>query len=556
MKIFNEIEVQKIPRNNFDLSHERKLTCNMGDLIPVLCEEAVPGDTFKISEEHLIRFAPMSFPVMHRFDCFIHYFVVPYRILWDDYERFMTGGERGQYLMEKCPVLPRFRIDSKEVYDKYFSNGTLSDYLTGIPHFPMLPPSFRNFDINLLPYMAYQKIYDDYYRVQDLIMSEIDPDDIQEAQNEFMLTHEHFTRERKIKSGIYPVTKPGGARSPLQLFKLRRRSWQRDYFTTALPRPQKGPEVSFGSGIVYLDQENRIEGKLIKVNQTPVTPGTQPLLREYINQEGVNIVDANGTKYSYDPNGSLKSGLTTISELRRAKALQIWLERNARGGSRLVEYLKNQFGVTSSDKRLQRPEYIGGSHTNIIISEVLQTSETNETPLGEMGGHGLCQDGNYCGEAFIEEHSFIIGLMSIMPKPGYMQGMRRIFQKFDPFDYFIPDFEHIGEQEITNKELFFKPDHINESNLDKVFGYQSRFSEYKYIPDMIFGDFRTTMTDWHEARIFKNMPTLSQEFIECKIENRIFAVTDPEVHHIWVQLYQAITARRPLTVFSNPSTTI
>jgi len=557
MKIFNEIEVTKIPRNNFNLSHEKKLSCDMGYLIPVLCEECVPGDTFKISEEHLIRFAPMTFPAMHRFDCFIHYFQVPLRTIWEDYSQFVTGGERGQYLMEKCPVLPRKKF-ATAAHINLIQTGTLADYL-GVNFATLDKTSIQEFELSLLPFMAYQKIYDEYYRVQDLILSEIDPDDIQEkyktiAPKPGWVDLDIFTRERKLKSVILA---PFADMTDFPLFKLRKRSWQRDYFTTGLPRPQKGPEVSFGSGIVYLDKDKVGDQHWILKNGLSFPPSNTAVLSSPTLDSTIGDLHTGGpdNKIAFDPNGTLKSGLTTITELRRAKALQVWLERNARGGTRLVEYLKHQFGVTSSDKSLQRPQYIGGSHTNIVISEVLQTSESGETPLGEMAGHGLSQDGNYCGECFCEEHGFIIGIMSIMPKPGYMQGLRRIWQKFDPFDYFVHDFEHIGEQEIFNKELYFNPTGNDAVKMDKVFAYQSRFCEYKYIPDTVHGDFKTTMTDWHENRIFSNLPTLSQEFVECTPENRIFAVQEG-VHHVWCQLYQHIIARRPLTVFSNPSTTI
>ena len=212
----------------------------------------------------------------------------------------------------------------------------------------------------------------------------------------------------------------------------------------------------------------------------------------------------------------------TINDLRKAFKLQEWIEKNARAGSRYVESILAHFGVRSSDARLQRPEFLGGGMSPVMISEVLQTSETSgTTPQGNMSGHGLNLGKNHSFSRFFEEHGYIIGIVSVMPKTAYQQGIPKHFSKFDKFDYFWPEFQHIGEQEILNKEIL-----ANHVAPDDVFGYIPRYAEYKYNPSTVHGDFKKTLDFWHLGKIFdpNNPPYLNQNFIECNASRRIFAV--------------------------------
>jgi post-segregation antitoxin (ccd killing protein) len=268
-------------------------------------------------------------------------------------------------------------------------------------------------------------------------------------------------------------------------------------------------------------------------------------------------VISNSVKVNLDPNAAMKVDLSsatnsTIEDLRRATKLQMWLEKNAKAGARYIEQILAHFGTQTPDYRLQRSEYLGGGRSPMVISEVLQTGETGTTPQGNMTGHGVsAQNSNRFNKRF-EEHGFVIGIMSVMPKTAYMQGMRRYWIKNDKFDYAWPEFAQLGEQPVYTRELWNNLDYQN-ANYNKVFGYQSRYADLKYIPDTVHGDFSNTLEFWHMSRKFANEPQLNNDFVKSDPDHRIFAVTTPTVHKLYCQVYHNIKAIRPLPYFNNPS---
>lgn len=539
-RIFNQVPGGKVKRNAFNLSHERKLSLDMGKLVPILCTEVVPGDTFRVNSEIMMRFAPMFFPVMHRIDVYVHYFFVPNRIIWNEFEEFITGGDDGK----ADPIFPRFRI-TKSGYQTWLNThgatGGLADYL-GVPRFPEPATNNDNIEISMLPFRAYAKIFDEYYRDQDLV------EPLGMTDN----------------SGIWSEI--------TQLPFLQNRAWEKDYFTSARPWAQKGDQVSLpitGTADVQLvdeweTQEYSGSGPYF-VSKAPLDPSgfqTPRMVRlDYENSRDLTpfagTVDSGPTSsnpLAYDPQGTLKVNLqqvsvATIAELRRAFQLQKWMERNARSGSRYTEVLRAHFGVKSSDARLQRPEYLGGGRQKVSISEVLQTSETTEnSPQGEMAGHGISIGSSNRFKAFFEEHGYVMGIMSVLPRTAYQQGIPKHLQKFDRFDYFWREFAHIGEQEIKNSELFVS--NTNAIN-NATFGYAPRYSEYKYIPSTVHGDMRSTLQAWHLGRLFTELPTLNEEFVQSDPSTRIFNV-EGEHHHLWCHIYNNVKAIRPMPVFGEP----
>ncbi|WP_395064959.1 major capsid protein, partial [Flavobacterium sp.] len=380
--------------------------------------------------------------------------------------------------------------------------------------------------LSALPIAAYHKIYDEFYRDQNLIEPIY-----QEVEDGF---NSYYDQQKN---------------------SLQRRAWSHDYFTSCLPFAQKGEAVTLGINGIAPVQFKRNSEPMKYVD--PITG--QPLVTPNINGSTALSKAPNGEVYAgntplgrLDNSDNLQVQLTDveavkINDLRRAFKLQEWLEKNARAGTRYAESLLSHFGVRSSDARLQRPEYLGGGKSHLAISEILQTSQSESTPLGTLAGHGInVGQSNNFNKRF-EEHGIIIGIISILPKPSYMNTTPKMLFKFDKFDYAFPTFANLGEQEVLNREI--DGNHIEP---EKVFGYLPRYAEYKNTHDSVSGDFKTTLDFWHMSRKFANSPQLNKDFIECNPDNRIFAVTD-ETDKVWCHIRHNITARRMLPLFGTPS---
>lgn len=487
-KIHEHVQNRKPRSSAFDLSHEKKLSLKMGQLTPCLIQEVVPGDNFKGRTETMIRMAPMVAPVMHRVNTYIHYFFVPNRIIWNQWEDFITGGREGT----TSPVMPKVSLNAT-----YAANGTLADYL-GVP-FTTLGAT-----VNALPFWAYQQIYNDYYR---------DPN---------------------LSTPVDLTTSLSNAA------ELRMRAWEKDYFTSSLPWPQRGPDVN-----LPIEVDNKkpslIRDSTNDAVQSNITGlGTTALGSLIRSNQSGNTLYVDGAEETLD---------VTINELRTSSALQRWLEKQARGGYRYIETILSQFGVKSSDKRLQRAEYIGGGQSPMVISEVLNTSATATDPQGNMAGHGVGTGASNTFKYKAEEHGYIIGIMSVLPRTAYQQGIPRHFNRADKTDFYWPEFANLGEQEVKNKEIYFNP---QDGLDDDTFGYQQRYAEYKYSQDTVHGDFRNSLDFWHMGRIFLSRPSLNESFVTSDPTDRIFAVQD-ETDQLWAQIYNEVKAQRPMPYFSDPS---
>lgn len=513
MNIFGSILANKPKKNVFNLSHEVKMTANMGGLYPFYMEEVIPGDSFKVNSEIMMRLQPLVAPVMHRVDVFTHYFFVPNRIIWDEWEDFITGGEDGLASV----IQPTVTLEDSSKNN--FQSKSLSDYL-GIPPMDVTVTYDSSIDISVLPFRAYTKIYNDYYRDQNL------EDEIDTSLN-------------------------------ANVVALRTRAWEKDYFTSALPFAQKGGAVTLplqGEAPIITEYDSLSNSPtFIKTDGTIV--GAQGALDNAADGSIQNLTNATAN-LAYDPQGTLKADLTqatsvTVEELRQSIRLQEWLERNARGGTRYIEQIYAHFGVMSSDARLQRPEYLGGGKQPVSISEVLSTVDLEPNPIGTMAGHGISVGKSNRFSKTFEEHGYILGIMSVMPRTNYQQGIHKTWSRQDKLDYYWPEFAQLGEQEIKNKELYV--DYLATSTPDSTFGYQSRYAEYKYGVSRVAGDMRGNLDFWHFGRKFDVEPALNNEFIKCYPRKDAFAVTADSEDELIIQIFNRVKAIRPMPYFNVPT---
>lgn len=507
----NTVKVDTPSTNFFDLTHDHKLSCNMGRLVPTMLLECIPGDNHRISFESLLRFAPLLAPVMHRISVYFHAFFVPNRILWPNWEKWISPQETGQ-----API--SFPTLSFGGMAPSIESGSLADYL-GLPLTDGNVDQDTQATVNAFPFAAYQKVYDDYYRDQNLI----DPVPFE------LVDGTNFINQTELTT-------------------LRIRAWEHDLFTASLPFAQKGTPVdipfSFNEDVaVYRDRTG--DGPSV----IDLTSG----LPDPLNIGHVSALDPDGQITAdslYAKTSQLEGGSSNINDLRMAIRLQEFLEQDARGGTRYIESIFVHFGVKSSDARLQRAEYITGSKQDVSISEVLNTTGTADAPQGDMAGHGIAYTEAAQGESyFCQEHGWIICLMSIMPKTAYQQGIQKHWLRFnDRYEFFWPKMANLGEEAVQNQEVY-----AYTSDYNQTFGYMPRYYDYRYQPNRVSGDFQTSLAFWHEGRIFDAAPTLSQEFIECIPANRIFAVQDDAVQKLWVQVLNHVKSERKIPFFGTPT---
>jgi len=503
MNVFKQVRGSKPKRNKFDLTHDVKMSLNMGDLIPFFWEEVNPSESFKCQSEIFMRMSPMIAPLMHMVNVYTHFYFVPNRIIWNEWEKFITAGETGN----EAPLHPNLAI--AEATKDYFQKKSLADYL-GIP--PIGDNNLTgNMGINALPFRAYTEIYNEYYRDQNL--------------------------EERIE---YDKSS-GQIGQHADIAVLRGRAWEKDYYTSCLPWAQRGGDVviptaaGFRTEVQELDGEQAETGGLLRT-QFMAQPESQE------GQTGIAI-DSSG-----EPVNIVNS--VNVNDLRTSVRLQEWLEKQARGGSRYIETILSQFGIMGKDARLQRPEMIGGGRSPVTISEVLQTSETSESPQGNMSGHGISVGVNHGFKKSFTEHGIVMGIMSILPKTAYQDGLHRSWRRFDNLDYYWPKFANLGEQTVHNWEVYNDID--DPRNYDD-FGYQQRYAEYKYKPSRVAGDFRDTLDFYHMGRKFEDRPVLNNDFVKADPTQRIFAVTDEDEDKLYCQVLNKVSALRPMPILSTPT---
>lgn len=532
-KGFTKVQLRKPERSMFDLSHEKKLTTRMGRLTPVFISETLPNDTFKVNTEVLLRFAPLLAPIYHRVNVFVHFFFVPTRLLYKNWEKFITNGRLGT---EDSPN-PSYNFISDLLSHNLglCDKSSLWDYLGGRVIQDAAIGDWANPTVSNFPAAAYYKVWYDYYRDRNYV------DD-----NE-----------------ILPMTDADGLEYADQpkVWGIKTRAWMHDYFTSALPWTQRGDEVLMPvelSGYAPLS--------------TTGLGGTSTGIKATENPGGIAVeygaeIDASApsSRLYANLNEVEDIGLqTSINDFRQAVRLQEWLERNAVAGSRYNESIMAHFARRTSDGRLQRAEYLGGGRVAVQISEVMTTAWSTDgsdadVPPATMTGRGATYANKNSFRYNCEEHGFVIGIMSVMPITGYMQGIPRMFfQRRTFLDYPWPSFAHLGEQEVYKYELYATGTNVpiySGVDLDQEptrFGYQSRYADWKYIPNSTHGDFRGNLDFWTLDRKFASEPALGEEFVtfEDALQDRVFAVSG--VDTLWCYVHNQASVVRSLPYFGTP----
>lgn len=531
-----------LSRSTFDRSASVKTSFNAGDIVPFFLEEVLPGDTFNVKSSKVVRMQTLLTPMMDNVYLDTYYFFVPNRLVWKHWKEFNGENTESAWIPETTYEVPQITAPT----DTGWNVGTIADYFgipTGVP----------NLSVSALPFRAYALIINEWFRDQNLSDPLVVPNDDATVAG--------------VNTGTFVSDVAKGGK-PYIAAKYH------DYFTSCLPSPQKGPDVTLpvASGgnvpVLPLGQNHTLTApdgsintiKWVDSNGSFIGSDRQLTVRNGDTSSGTNYVATNQSATLYPANlyaVDLNPQAATINQLRLAFQIQKLYERDARGGSRYIEILKSHFGVTSPDARLQRPEYLGGNRVPININQVVQQSGTgtgSSTPQGTVVGMSQTTDSHSDFIKSFTEHGFIIGVMVARYDHTYQQGLDRLWSRKDRFDYYWPVFANIGEQAVKNKEIYAQG---NEED-DQVFGYQEAWADYRYKPNRVTGEMRSTyeksLDVWHLADDYAQRPSLSDSWIrEDKATiDRVLAVTSSVSNQFFADIYVQNRATRPMPMYSIP----
>lgn len=539
-------------RSRFDRSSSYKTTFNVGQIIPFYVDEVLPGDTFSIDTSKVVRMQTLLTPVMDDIFLDTYYFFVPNRLTWSHWKQFMGENTESAWIPSVEYEVPQLTAP-----EGGWNIGTIADYMG-------IPTGVSGLSVNALPFRAYALIMNEWFRDENLS----DPLNIPVTD----------ATVQGVNTGTF-VTDVAKGGLPYTAAKYH------DYFTSALPAPQKGPDVTIpvASAVQYpvipLDKNVSFDSSGIGMRLGDVET-SNPVIPSNGTYYPLNYGGGSGSgsplgktgfyigSLENNPQGSALAPLNlwavgdgtvqaaTINQLRLAFQIQKLYERDARGGTRYIEILKSHFGVTSPDARLQRPEYLGGNRIPININQVVQSSSTDAsgTPQGNTAAYSLTSDNHSDFTKSFVEHGFLIGVMVARYRHTYQQGLERFWSRKDRFDYYFPVFANIGEQAIKNKEIYAQ----GTDKDDEVFGYQEAWADYRYRPNRVTGEMRSSAPQsldvWHLGDDYESLPSLSDSWIreDFKTVNRVLAVSDNVSAQLFCDIYVRNLCTRPMPLYSIP----
>lgn len=536
-----------ISRSRFDRSASVKTSFNVGDIVPFYVEEVLPGDTFQVKSSKVVRMQTLLTPMMDNVYLDTYYFFVPNRLVWQHWKEFCGENTESAWIPETEYNIPQLVSPATDGWKV----GSIADYFgipTGVP----------GLSVNALPFRAYALIMNEWFRDQNL-------------QDPLVVPLDDST-VTGVNTGTF-VTDVAKGGLPYIASKYH------DYFTSCLPSPQKGPDVTIpvaqAGNYPVVPRADTVPSSLL---------GSQTYTASFIGDpfsvsatRGIAFDTSTGVQSAFASGSGTSVGealpvinnlwavadsnaqAATINQLRLAFQIQKFYEQQARGGSRYTEVVRSFFGVTSPDARLQRPEYLGGSRVPINVNQVIQQSgtETTGTPQGTVVGMSQTTDTHADFMKSFTEHGFIIGVMVARYDHTYQQGLNRMWSRKDKFDYYWPVFANIGEQAVKNKEIFATGSAAGSKD-DEVFGYQEAWADYRYKPSQVTGEMRSqyeqSLDVWHLADDYAQLPTLSDSWIREDKTNvdRVLAVTSQVSNQLFADIYVTNYATRPMPMYSVP----
>lgn len=533
-------------RSKFPRHSSVKFSFNVGDVVPFYVDEVLPGDTFSVKTSKVVRMQSLLTPIMDNIYLDYYFFFVPNRIVWEHW-RELNGENRDSAWVQTT----EYEVPQVTAPAGGWNVGTIADYMG-------IPTGVANISVNAMPFRAYAMICDEWFRDENLV----DP--------------LYISKGDAVTTGVNTRTNPGDYAAGGQPFVAAK---FHDYFTSALPSPQKGPDVGIGltGNFNVVGNGNPIRFTALTSDGTSVPVGAVGAAADFSDRRssgaqntlGIGFDNQNSTGTMGFPTAAQFTGdvlpfmevnlggvnSVTINALRMAFQMQKLYEKDARGGTRYIEILKSHFGVTSPDSRMQRPEYLGGSRVPININQVVQTSETGSgTPQGNTAAYSVTTDSHKDFTKSFVEHGFVIGVCVARYTHSYQQGIERFWSRKSRFDYYWPVFANIGEQAILNKEIYAQ----GTAKDDEVFGYQEAWADYRYKPSRVAGEMRSAAAQsldvWHLADEYTALPSLSAGWIQENktTVDRVLAVSEQNANQLFCDIYIENYTTRPMPVYSIP----